>query len=466
MNHLRGFYRRILLWFWLAAALLLGTVLVTASVTVTPLESLPTRTALYKDLTNFSEQVRLHLLVGESVAESLAAVEAQEDFPEQLSLVMISPDGGWVSYRQNPEFPVLQGAQALVRRNVVGIANTSSQVMIGPGSVEIDGEEWHLLMVWQHQALLWNRLVSIINGHPILIVMSLLASAFLCFLLVTGLISPLRTLQRQVREIADGDLQTRLPEGLTQRNDEVGELCRDFNVMAERLEVTDQTKQQLLRNVSHELRSPLTRMQLSLVLARSKSKDLASSELDRMERDIERLNGMIGQLLQWSRMITAFPDPSREVFSLDEAVKELIDNANFEAAMHEKAVMLTRCDSSLILGGQEWLSSAVENIVRNAIRFSPKDGRVEVSLTSDEHEARVVVRDYGPGVPEDELNSLFEPFYRVDETRGGDNSGTGLGMAIAQAAVASHEGSIVAENAAPGLRITITLPLNVSDLAA
>ncbi|WP_281648078.1 ATP-binding protein [Parendozoicomonas sp. Alg238-R29] len=463
LQFLKGFYRKILLWFWLAAALLLGAVLVTASVTVAPKDSTPTREALYADLAKNAGLIRRHMLAGHSVTEALDAVESREGFPDQVSLVLVSSEGSWISYRQNPDYPMLKVARDMLKQSQPEVANISNLVVVGPCRISVSDSEWQLLMLWQSKVLLWSRLYYIVSTHPILIVMALLASAFLCFLLVASVISPLRILQRRVRQLAVGNLQARIPEYLTHRKDEVGELCRDFNGMAERLEVMDQTKQRLLRDVSHELRSPLTRMQLALVLARSKAGDLAVNEHERMERDIGRLNDMIGQILQWSRMITAASDKSRESFSLDRAVRELVDNADFEAAVCEKSVVLMRCDHCVFYGDREWLISAIENIVRNAIRFSPKDGRVELRMRSMADEVIVDIRDFGPGVPDDAISHLFEPFYRVDETRGGDNSGTGLGMAIAKAAVDGHKGTIQAENANPGLRISIHLPISLPE---
>lgn len=457
----KGFHRKILLWFWLAVALLLGAILITASVTIAPLDSMPAREALYDDLSHYGELIQEQLQAGRSMVKALDMVETHKGFPDQMALVMIGADGNWVSNRKKLEYPMLEVIHDM-KQSRIHVSNISSFVVVGPTDVKYGDQEWRLLMLWHSKALLWRRLFHIVTTHPILIVMAFSASALLCLLLVISVISPLRMLQRRVRQVAVGDLQTRLPSYLTQRKDEVGELCRDFNIMAERLEVMDQTKQRLLRDVSHELRSPLTRMQLALALARSKAGDAALSEHERMERDIDRLNDMIGQLLQWSRMITAAFDKPKDSFSVDRVLRDLVDNADFEAAMNDKSVVLMRCDQCSLYGDEASFTSSVENIVRNAIRFAPQDSRVEVRLKRTEDEVYVEVRDYGPGVPEDDLKHLFEPFYRVDETRGGDNSGTGLGMAIAKAAIDGHKGTIVSENAEPGLRTTIRIPMQAS----
>ncbi|MTI13681.1 ATP-binding protein [Sansalvadorimonas verongulae] len=455
---LKGFHRKILLWFWLAVALLLGAILITASVTIAPLDSMPAREALYDDLDHYGELIQEQLEVGKTMTAALGHVEEHKGFPDQMALVMIGPDGQWVTTRHHLDYPMLEVVRDM-KQSKIHVSNISSFVVVGPTAVETSKGEWQLLMLWHSKALLWRRLFHIVSTHPVLIVMAFVASALLCLLLVISIISPLRMLQRRVRQVAAGDLDARLPKYLTLRKDEVGELCRDFNTMAERLETMDKTKQRLLRDVSHELRSPLTRLQLALALARAKSGDVAKCEHERMERDIDRLNDMIGQILKWSRMLTANFDQPKDSFSLDRALRDLVDNADFEAAVHDKAVVLMRCDHCVLYGDKDALTSAVENIVRNAIRFSPRDSRVEVRLKLSADTACVEVRDFGPGVPEDEIGHLFEPFYRVDETRGGDNSGTGLGMAIAKAAVDGHKGIIVAENAGPGLRTTINIPV-------
>ena len=459
-SYFRGFYRKILLWFWLAAALLIGAVVMTATVTVTPMESLPARQALYRDLKTYSFKIRQSLAEGKSALDALRLVEQSPGFPPRAGLIITSPEGLVITEHQELEPSVMHAVRTLISNEQIDLVTISSRMIVGPLQIRRAEGHWNLLLVWQSRALLWQRLILIVNDHPSLLVMALLASGFLCFLLVTGLVSPLRSLQRRVRQISDGNLKARLPQTLTERRDEVGELCRDFNAMAERLQAMDKNKERLLRDVSHELRSPLTRMQLALALARSKAGTVAESEHERMERDIDRLNGMIGQILQWSRMVTAAPAPGWSRFSLDRVIRELVDNADFEAAARGNSVVLMRCDLCMFNGeNSDWLASAVENVVRNAVRFSPRDQRVEVRQFVEKDAVNIQIRDYGPGVPEDDLAHLFEPFFRVDETRGGDNSGTGLGMAIAHACVGRYGGTIKAENADPGLRVIISLPL-------
>ncbi|MCL6271615.1 ATP-binding protein [Sansalvadorimonas sp. 2012CJ34-2] len=458
LRYLRGFYLKILIWFWLAASLLLGVVLISVSITVNPEQSLPQQRELKESLSLYVRFLSAHLGTGHTPARALAAVKGSDTYANDSSLILVSPEGEWLSDAAVDTMSVKVAVTQLLNGHRIGFVVHPSEIIVGPNHLVYQGKAWHVFMVWQNHSLWWKRLMVMGRTYPGLLLLALLSSGFLCFLLVAWLVTPLRRLQSGVKQITDGDLDARLPEKLTQRRDEVGVLCRDFNVMAKRLQALDKSKQRLLRDVSHELRSPLTRLQLALALARSKAGSVASSEHERMERDIDRLNGMIGQILAWSRMSTAANGSAPEVFSFDEVIRELVDNADFEAAMAGHSVLLVRCDTCSFYGVAEWLASAVENIVRNAIRFSPSGKNVELRLLRGSSEVEICIRDYGPGVPEEDLCHLFEPFFRVDETRGGDNSGTGLGMAIAHAAVDNHGGIIMAENANPGLRITIRLP--------
>ena len=230
--------------------------------------------------------------------------------------------------------------------------------------------------------------------------------------------------------------------------------------MAERLQDMHENRERLLRHVSHELRTPLTRIQLALALAKNKAQGVAQSEHDRMERDISHLDYLIGQILTWSRVVNFSRNRPQAWFLLDEVVQALVDDADFEAAMDNRSVALVQmCPDCHFYGDRNRVASAVENLVRNAIRFSPKNDTVKVRMSCNNQTIEIVVRDHGRGVMEDDIDFLFEPFYRVDVSHGGDNRGTGLGLTIAKAAVEGHGGTITARNANPGLEMTITLPV-------
>ncbi|CAM3662846.1 ATP-binding protein [Parendozoicomonas haliclonae] len=460
-SHLGGvqsFTQKVIMWFTLSALLLLGALLVAISVTVAPYHELPTRNVLIGVLDDFSDELKHEISLGTLIPTAVKIVQDEHALPGNARVVITSDTGLWLGVDPSSVSYTLKMTQLLLRSPDTTVVTSGNLTGVGPVAVKYGDLNLKVMMIWQRKVMLWERLFDILQTYPVLILISLIGSACFCVLLAI-MLRPLQVVQARVREIATGDFQTRLPEPLTRRGDEIGELCRDFNAMAERLQVIVQSKERLLRDVSHELRTPLTRLQLALALARSKAGDRAETEHGRMERDINHLNAMIGQILVWSRMVNTSSIRSKSWFPLDQAIQELVDDADFEAEANLRSVRLVACQPCMFFGDRDWLVSAVENLVRNAIRFTPEDGVVEVSLRKSGDRVEIAVRDYGPGVPEDTVEQLFEPFYRVDETRGGDNRGTGLGLAIARAAVKGHGGTIVARNEEPGLLMLITLPV-------
>lgn len=265
----------------------------------------------------------------------------------------------------------------------------------------------------------------------------------LAYLLARHLAKPVLRLEAAAERLGRGDLSARVPED---RGDELGRLAVSFNRMAARIETLLGAQQRLLLDVSHELRSPLTRMSVAAELARSSADP--SPELDRIQREVDRLNSLVSSLLQVSR---AEADPGRmkrESVDLTALVHETAAACRIEAA--GRAIEVAG-ECAPVRGDAELLRRAVENVLRNAIRYSPADGAVRVTLAG----SRVTIRDRGPGVPEHALPHLFETFYRVD---GQQAEGHGLGLSIARRAVELHGGRITARNASPGLEVEITLP--------
>jgi len=247
---------------------------------------------------------------------------------------------------------------------------------------------------------------------------------------------------------------------LGQRRDELGALAVDFDAMAVRLRTLLDSQQQLLRDVSHELRSPLARLQIALGIARRPGADLLQG-FDRIEQEAQRLDELIGEILSLCRL----DDPARpmqiERVELDELLEPMVEDARIEGEPRQVRIDL-QVESALSLeGDRELLHRALENILRNAVRFSPDAAIVTVTATRDSEAVRIVIRDRGPGVPADQLERIFEPFHRVGEARDRDSGGYGIGLAITSRVVKLHDGRVSAANAdGGGLQVTVRLPIN------
>jgi signal transduction histidine kinase len=280
-----------------------------------------------------------------------------------------------------------------------------------------------------------------------------LVIALMGWILAAHLAAPLRRLRRLVDQFGGGDLATR---SHSTRKDEIGELSRSFDEMAGRIETLLSAERRLLQDVSHELRSPLTRLDVAVDLA--STSDDPGEYLRRIKRDIGRLTVLVNELLQLTR---AEGDPSAqnlEPLPLDELLDGLIDDCEMEAEAKGCSLSHPKAVPCLVNGQPELLRRAVENVVRNAIRHAPEKTVVEIGLELIGDVATISVRDHGPGVPADLLGAIFEPFVRVEGDRSRTSGGVGLGLAIARRAVELHRGRITAQNGNPGLLVQIELP--------
>jgi signal transduction histidine kinase len=280
------------------------------------------------------------------------------------------------------------------------------------------------------------------------------AAILLCYWLAYHLTSPVRALQKAVERFGAGDLTARV--GSTRR-DELGQLARTFDRMAGRIETLLAAERRLLLDISHELRSPLARLGVAVELARSGEN--LDANLNRIQKESDRLNSLVGQLLQVTR---AEGDPNslrRDPIRLDDLVAQLVEDAQIEASAHGCELRYDQHEPLTVEGDPELLRRAVENVIRNAIRYSPPRESVEVSLARRNGHAVVDVRDHGPGVPEESLSRIFDAFYRVDSDRNRVSGGIGLGLSIARRAVQLHKGAIRARNAQPGLEVELELPV-------
>ncbi|MDC9719498.1 MAG: ATP-binding protein [Gammaproteobacteria bacterium] len=289
---------------------------------------------------------------------------------------------------------------------------------------------------------------------------ALLIVALLTAFITWRITHPLRKLKQATDAFARGNLDTRLPKLVGCRKDEIGEVGLAFNHMAERISLLVSNQQRLFRDISHELRTPLARQQIALELLARKLPDSEHQSLHRIEREIERMNALIDQVLTLLRLEQNEQGPVIETYDLSQLLCKLIQDAQFEAQSKEQ-IHLQQPDQLLLTGQPELIARAVENILRNAMRYTPKGGRVYLQVDEDKDQVVIRIEDEGEGVPEDSLKHLFEPFYRVETSRNQQSGGYGIGMAIAEQAIRAQGGSIQASNRlAGGLSVEIILPVN------
>ena len=270
--------------------------------------------------------------------------------------------------------------------------------------------------------------------------------------------SPLRELARSVDRFGHGDLSVRFN---SRRKDEIGDLARSFDRMAERIGLLLTAERRLLQDVSHELRSPLARMSFAAeLMRRDDNREAAAAQI---KSEIQRLSDLVGSLLQVTRS-EGDPLARKEVeFSLSDLLSEIAADCKIEADARDCWLEVRAGSNPEMIGDRELLRRAFENIVRNAIHYSPPDSPIDISLMVNYDRASVSVRDRGPGVPEEFIRKLGQPFVRVDESRDPSTGGVGLGLAIAKRAIAIHQGSLSLENVQPGLKVSVQLPVQAGE---
>jgi two-component system sensor histidine kinase CpxA len=382
--------------------------------------------------------------------------------------ILLDENGFSVSGRSShvPKLLVEQALQSPQPEFTVADVGTFGAVhVVGPSgrnyvlAVRMAGGPYGYRLSTQTQVLRWTLAVVL--------------STLICYVLTRYLTRPILDLSAAVRKLAAGDLSARAAPVTRRQWGEIGELVEDFNRMAERIEGLVSSQRQLISDISHELRSPLARLNVALGLARQRAGSQAAGPLDRIEREADRLNELIGRLLTLARMEASSGPPERKPVDLHELLLEVVADAEFEAQDRECRVGFRDSAPAVppaagsharpcrVMGSAELLRSGVENVVRNAIRYTAPGTAIEVVLSAAGGWATISVRDRGPGIPDSELANVFRPFYRVAGARERETGGVGLGLAIAERAVRLHGGDIRAANdfEGAGLTVEIRLPL-------
>ena len=453
-----GVFLKILLWFWTSLVLVALALELAITATSTPVEVRVSR---------FSESV-LTTHAHEAVAildrggpRKLARFLDELERTTRIHAVLLDPDGYDVSGRTVPPKPVaMVAARALASGQTEMEADGHTAVKAR--AVTVSGGRRYVLV-----AAVPIGLMRLLHDGPYAQALRLLAvlvtAAAACYGLARYVVRPLATLRAATRALAKGDLSVRVGSTIGRGRDEFVELGHDFDRMAERLDALVTAERRLLRDISHELRSPLARLNVALGLARQQGGE-DQAVLDRIEREAERLNALIAQLLMLAWLESGTAAPALKLVDLADIVREVVEDAAFEAKSRGRGVEVAETCDAVMLGDPELLHSAVENVVRNAVRHTSEGTAVAVGMRRDAHAApariRIWVRDHGGGVPDAALPYIFQPFYRVGDARDRGTGGVGLGLTIVQRTIQLHGGTVSAVNApGGGLLVELGLPV-------
>lgn len=453
---MRSLFFKIFAWFWLANVIVVGMLIATIG---------PPRDPNRKQFQDWAGDM-LHMYGDRALSElNEKGTPAAQAYVKQvrertgLQVFVLDTNGRDILGQVPPEGALDAATRAKANRGSE-LHSTWNRRLLVAAPARLDGDSPHVF-------------VGQLPGPPSLFFAStsrtLLRGAaavalagILCYGLGHYLTAPLRNLRSSARALAGGNLSTRVGPGVERRHDEIGDLGHDFNFMAERIESLVSSQQRLILDISHELRSPLARLNLALGLAVQRAGPAAQSALDRIDREAGRLNAMIERMLILARLENR--EAAREMIRIDLAclVKDTVADAQFESHGLTREAALVRCDPCTIDGVPHLLRSAVDNVIRNALRYTTEHSQVEVSLQcqSDPSPAAIIrVRDHGPGVPDELLEHIFRPFCRVGDDRNPQTGGVGLGLAIARQALLLHGGTIHASNAPDGgLIVEISIP--------
>jgi two-component system, OmpR family, sensor kinase len=452
----RTLFLRIFLSFWAAMLLVLSTMALVAWYRFNQVQSVSI------DIKALANEASSRLLVGGLPALHDWIDEAEEKYRDRR-IFIVDQSGEDIAKRDLPPTYMayvkrLRDAGFLGKDMVP--SRRDDPLLLTPLFTDRDGTVYTVMISNQN----WRNLLFAPDVRLVLLTFALLTSGLVCWWLARYVSKPVERLQTSARSLAAGNMEARVGEEFSRRRDELGVLARDFDTMADHVRNLIASKEDLLRAMSHELRSPLARLRVASGLARRSDADVLR-QLDRIELEAERLDTLIGQMLQLShlRSVPALP---REQLDLSSVLVEVIEDARIEASGADKSVEWTAGGSLFVEGDHDLLRSAIENVLRNAVRFTPSGSAVSVSMSQERRRIVVTIRDRGPGVPEAELERIFEPFYRVAESRDRDSGGTGLGLAITARIVGLYGGDVRASNAPDGgLKVEIRLPTQVEGTA-
>ena len=457
---MRSLFLKIFLWFWLAMVLVTLTLLISSFVG----ESRSSR----------ERNESMDRTMTPLVADNFAGTFDREGLQSYKALLAhgkeVFPWDVYLFDAQGSEVNA-QAVSPLIREAFDRSFASKQTEIVGSGPARVvgqwvrleSGREYVLVLHLKQRGPLpapFLRAPSQVQLLRLLVIILIIGA--ICLWITRHITKPIFELREAANRLASGRLDARVGSSSTGRVDELGDLSRDFNHMAQQLESLIASRQNLIGDISHELRSPLARLSVALGIAQRSASPEALPALNRIERESLRLNELISEILRLARIEGGVERISQDDVDLERLIREIADDAHFEASSRNRAVRVGATFPCTIRGNWELLRSAVENVVRNAIYYTPEGTEVQITLQPGQTagEAILRVRDHGPGVPSSELRSIFEPFYRIGNARERTSGGTGLGLSISDRTIRSHGGSVQALNAAEGgLIIEISLPV-------
>jgi two-component system sensor histidine kinase CpxA len=454
---MRSLFLRIFLSFWLALALSL-VIAILLTIATRPTRQLSSVEAMQSQF--LSEAVDAYQRGGSRGLEDY--LRRLRD-SQNVHSMLFNEHGPLVSHSIRPQFLETYQGSRHTADTLLGRLSPHFQML----KAEMTGPDGHYYTLVTELAPGQNALFGP-NGIPGLgILIAVVSSGLVCYFLARYLTSPILRLRKAAQKLATGELSARAGAHESLGKDEMSELVRDFDTMAEQIEKLVNAQSRLLKDISHELRSPLARLTVALELARQRTGPEAETVLDRISLESSRMNELIGSLTTIARLESGTGTLHKVPVQLEDVVDEVSRDAAFEAQARNCQVETEILDELPVLGDPALLHSAVENVVRNATRYTRDGTTVKIHAEKVERwgvgDAVIRVTDSGPGVPEDSLEKIFHPFYRIDDARGRATGGVGLGLAITDQAVRLHGGSVKASNLPEGgLLVEIRLPLQLA----
>lgn len=461
---MRSLFLKIFLWFWLTVVLVGVTLVVTTIITRSNSQ---TEAEGWKASVSFGVSGEANRAVGIYEREGEDALRKHFELMQKSRFIhfyLLNEHGKDVLNQKPPqqavELALKAGKDAAFLPSYPGSDRFAAQRMDGPS-----GREYIFFLIAPGVPI--RDLFTAIGIEWFLgLAGVLLVAGVFCFWLARHITTPMAQLREAAGQIADGHLSARVPQAMHKRRDEIGVLGQHFDRMAGRIESLVAGQQRLLSTVSHELRSPLTRLSVAAALLWQCPEEERPEYINRIELETEQLNGLIAQLLTLSRIESGVDANARnESIDLVSLVQEVAANGNFEAQARSRNVCIKALDPCVTTGITDQIRRAIENVVRNAIRHTEANSDVEITLRRRDAlptaTAVVQVRDHGPGVADADLEKIFQPFYRVNCPDGLNSEGSGLGLAITERIARTHGGAVRAANATDGgLLVELELPLN------